>query len=755
MTVSRNDIQQLLAEVDQLLGTVETPAAQETAPQQQEVLEKVRWCLSNLARQVEVPGGELQPLAAPEQQTAQAIAQAVMAQMNGQRQDWLQPLQLELEALRQQRETLHREIRHLESHQRQMSHELLQTVMHRCSESLKQELSTVFERLQGQFTATLAGNLPSTSAPPALQQLDWLEKLRSLEQQADQLFLSLDQTFHQVFASLEQDVQGYHQSLQQKLGQIHELQQLQQQTLLAATSPMTAALPQPADVTANATAVGQMPPTTAMPLLELDTGEPLPILEPLLPNELALPTEPMGTGAIEQVLHLDLPPQNDAQPFYPASQRTDPHAVSGDQAWEAWDEYLFSRDPGQEQSLITADAPRVLTVDLSNPSPQAPAPPQQREQSPAESPQLLSDITTVPDLPRAMQQELFANLGDPAQIAADPEPMVAGDAAADDTSPVGTVLFGDPVAVPETAIAAEEITAALDPDAEAETVDPQGPSLEETIASLDDLLEQVSARMTETPIEAADTDADAVTIPAGETLLTTDEVSAQMPSGQLDAVLDAQRMQQLSTDLANFEETHLEGANLERGTVQEPSPPESPQPSASVVTPAANTAPMSPMENQTPAQVNPPQAHRLDAASAAMSPVENQTPAQVNPPQAHRLHAASVAPTAPTAPPQPQPTSTPPEPATASSPMSTQSSSQSPSTPATPNDAVDRTLEQDIPEQDIPEQMVLSALSDLGWDALIDEASLAGSDANADLWGEQPQRSTATTAVGSSDSSPS
>ncbi|MGB0560742.1 MAG: hypothetical protein ACPGVO_02925 [Spirulinaceae cyanobacterium] len=736
MTVSRNDIQQLIAEVDQLLSAAETPGEAEQIPQHHELLEKVRWCLSNLARQVEVPGGEMRPLAAPEQQTAQAIAQAVMSQMNVQRQDWLQPMQLELEALRQQREILHRDIRQLESHQRQMSQELLQSVMHRCSESLKQELTTVFDRLQGQFSATLTGAPPSTDAPPALQQLDWLEKLRSLEQQADQLFLSLDQTFHQVFASLEQDVQSYHHSLQHKLGQIHELQQ---QGLLAA-SDARAALPQPAAVTA----VGQTSPRPGLPaelssqeisLLQLDAREPLPTLEPLLPNELARPTEP-----VEQILRLDLPAGSDT----PTRQRTNAPAVSADQAWEAWDEYLFTRDPGQDEPLVTDAASRVLTVDV----PAAPAPaaasPQPAVSSPAgsaTSPELLTDVTTVPDLPRAVQQELFANLGDPAQVAADPEPTLAteGDAA------VGTVLFGDPVVAPETAIAPEELTAALDPDAEAETLDPQGPSLEETIASLDDLLDQVSARVAEAPAAIDDADEVAATIPAGETLLTTDEIAAQSPSGQLETVLDDQRMQQLSADLANFEgerSTANSGADATEQSAATPAP-----------TPPTASAPATVTSTEDPAE--PERAPDNDQnAPAPNSPEAGiQQRQSAPPPDSVPSMDSDVAAPTPTllASPPATPESAIPEQGEGSpqqaapEPAAPEQHSPKPATPelATPEPAT--------PEPDVPEQMVLSALSDLGWDALLDEADIPEGEPDGDLWDER-QNTAATTATPSSSS---
>ncbi|NEO84309.1 MAG: hypothetical protein F6J87_08650 [Spirulina sp. SIO3F2] len=752
MTVSQTDIQELIAEVDQLLWATDeaNPDMLIEPAQYQAVLEKVRWCLSNLVRQVEVPDLEALPLNPPEQQTAEAIARAVMAQMNLQRQAWLQPMQLELETVRQQRETLRREIHHLETQQRQMSHELLQTVMHRCSEALKQELATVFDRLQGQFSQTLSGTPAPNNAPPALQQLDWLEKLRSLEQQADQLFLSLDQTFHQVFNSLEQDVQSYHQSLRHKLGQIHELQN---QTLLT-PGDRAEALPHQSPAAMSPRAVDsalpwQSSPVHEMPLLQLDQGEPLPALEPLITGEFVEP--------VEQVLQLDLNPQVSA----PSQQ----HTVSSDQAWEAWDEYLFNYDPGQDEPLSAPDLSRVLTVDLPQPDPKQPPTAQ-------DVPLELPELEPAADLPREVQQELFANLSDPATVT---EPERAENSSLPPvTAPVaGTVLFGDPAIDPEAeTLTTEDLAGALDPD---EATESPGPTLEETIASLDDLLEQVSARMAETTTDAetsaTDSEADEGKISPGETLLTTAEFAAQ-PSGQLDAVLDAQKMDQLSADLASFEAEAPAQAELEH-TESEPtaSAPPNPVPASPIPIPSTTeavsepvTSPSSSQETSSSNSSTQPDTDRasettsLSAASAhvdteamtaAPNPVVTPEPASAVPSMPDSTPQSVVIPepeaTTVVAPsssqiPAPEPARTnavPPVPEPSEHPTQTDAVSiPPPATIAIETTPSPSSAAATDPTIELPAHAVLSSLSDLDWKHNSAE-SLTTDDAQADLWGEQ------------------
>lgn len=547
MTVSRNDIQTLIAEIDQLLWVGgQTTETEDTnlQPRYQAVLEKARWCLGNLIRQVDVPTPPPATLMPAQQDTADAIAQAVIAQMNFQRQDWLQPMQLELETLRQQRETLQRDIHHLETHQRQMSHELLQTVMHRCSESIKQELLAVFEQVQGQLGQAIAGTPSHTANPSALQQLDWLERLRSLEQQADQLFLSLDQTFHQVFDSLEQDVHSYHQALSQKLGQIHELQH---QSLLN-TATDANVLPQAATPMDSTQESGSEVAWFAQPL-QLGQGDPLPTLEPLMTAELVVLEEP-----VEQLLHMDIVESPVPEPTATDAIATDATpAMSSDQAWEAWDEYLFTQDGEDSTSLLATDAPRVLTVDTPPLEPRSPDSPEATmSQGFAVEPTPASHLAEVD-----AQQGLFANLSDPAQVT-EPEQ----DWTVSETQSVGTVLFGDPVVVPQSSEPEPDGETAADETVQ--EVDPNGPSLEETIASLGGLLDQVSERVAEMqaePPSEPELDEHDPQVAAGETLLATAEVTQQKVSA-LDHVLDSQQMQQLTADLARFE-----GGQTEADTV--------------------------------------------------------------------------------------------------------------------------------------------------------------------------------------------
>ncbi len=165
-----------------------------------EVLERVRHYLVSLQNQ-----SESSPRNTAEQLAAQQIAQVVLSRIDSRLGDWFKLLHGEVEQLRQQRQSLLREIQqHHQQHQQIVAHDL-EWLVARCSEVLQQKLSQIQATVEFQ-------RLP-------------LEQFEQLQQQGDRALLSLDSSLRTVFDTLEKDLQGYYDSLSQGLERMHSLGQ--------------------------------------------------------------------------------------------------------------------------------------------------------------------------------------------------------------------------------------------------------------------------------------------------------------------------------------------------------------------------------------------------------------------------------------------------------------------------------------------------------------------------------------------------
>jgi hypothetical protein len=541
VTISQREIQALIAEIDDVLTVTEAAStgAGAAAVTQRDLLEKIRWLLGDWGRTVEVTPLANPPLPPQDQTTADAIAQSVIAQMNIQRSQWLQPLQLELETLRQQRESLVQEIRHLETHQRQLTTDFLNALLNRCSDGLRQELAQALDRWQGQFVQALPG---SGEAAAPMQQLEWLEQLRSLQGQSDQLFRSLDSTFQQVFSSLEQDLKGYQKSLLQGIENIHALGQYSEALFHQHHNPeLTYSLPQPLQLDPAPT------PAPGQPPLQLTHGatlSPFPGVDGPERNAIALLFEDCSDPALPS-------PAPNVQaiplPTDPTPVRSPQEATPPDTDWEDWDEHLFNSDQFATSPTAATAPPVVLTVS---------------EQ------ELITPSATEPDadlLPAPLADaELFGGLHDPATEApeaslwlpVDPEAIAAT---------VETILFEDYAPVDTDPLHLEA------PLAETAAI----PTLEDTIASLNDLLAQVSDQIAHTPPDEDEPET-GYHIAPGETLLETAEISTQNHK-DIEEALSPETLQQLSDDLMRFETGHQPEATTATPTaaavtVEPPSP---------------------------------------------------------------------------------------------------------------------------------------------------------------------------------------
>ncbi len=557
MTISQREIQALIAEIDEVLTATEAAStgAGAVAVTQRDLLEKIRWVLGDWGRTVEVT-----PLANPslppeDQTTADAIAQSVIAQMNVQRSQWLQPLQLELETLRQQRESLVQEIRHMETHQRQLTTNFLNALLNRCSDGLRQELAQAVDRLQGQFVQALPG---AGEAALPMQQLEWLEQLRSLQGQSDQLFRSLDSTFQQVFSSLEQDLKGYQKSLLQGIENIHALGQYSE-------------------------ALFHQQHTQDLSYSQLshgDTLQPFPAVDapPSEGDAIALLFDDFADPSAPQVQAIPLPDD-------PAPVRSPQNPTPPDTDWEDWDEHLFNSDQFTTPPTAPADPPLVLTVS---------------EQELMTSPATESDAELFPS--PVADAELFGGLHDPATeppapsiwLPVDPDAIAAT---------VETILFED--YAPVEADNRPDLDAIPEETAEI-------PTLEDTIASLNELLAQVSDQIAHTPIEEEETET-GYHITPGETLLETAEISAQNRK-DIEEALSPETLQQLSDDLMRFETGEQSEATATPAAVTaapEQTPTSTPEPPTEAIAPTdpepieaaaeTETPPASPSKFVTPA----------------------------------------------------------------------------------------------------------------------------------------------------------
>ncbi|MGB5970441.1 MAG: hypothetical protein WBG70_19165 [Spirulinaceae cyanobacterium] len=208
---SHQDIQSLIADLDNLLLNADTD--------QQEVLEEVRSYLVTLPLSSPQQSGE-GDLTATEQRTAEAIAKAVLGEMESLRAEMTGSVEKELAVLRQQREAMEKDIKRLEVQQQQMMAEFLQKLGSSCVETLTREVTNTLEKLEMQF---LSNNSPDT--PAAFQHRLRLEQLQQFQRRSDRLLVNLDTTLQTVFQTLERNLYSYQESLSQSAENIHSLGQ--------------------------------------------------------------------------------------------------------------------------------------------------------------------------------------------------------------------------------------------------------------------------------------------------------------------------------------------------------------------------------------------------------------------------------------------------------------------------------------------------------------------------------------------------
>ncbi|HAA28744.1 MAG TPA: hypothetical protein DCE56_14975 [Cyanobacteria bacterium UBA8553] len=243
---SQKYIQSLIDDIDAIL-----PKAEARLPwskpgdvaAQRRVLERVRSYLAseqqNIGTSIEHP---LVPAAPEQQEVLQQIVQAVTQEMDVMRVNLMQPMQAEIEALHQQRNSLVQEIRQLERNKQQLDSiryrqnneqelisEISEGLIERCSEKLTQQLGQILAN----WEVSLANlDLTEEVAPASFKQAsvesvihsqDRLDQLRQLQEQSDRLLTNLDANQRAIFEALQRNIQGYQESLSQGLDKMHRL----------------------------------------------------------------------------------------------------------------------------------------------------------------------------------------------------------------------------------------------------------------------------------------------------------------------------------------------------------------------------------------------------------------------------------------------------------------------------------------------------------------------------------------------------
>ena len=363
---SLKDIQSLLADIDSIL-----PKADARLPwskpgdmlKERQVLERVRSYLVSQQQNFAAASTELPLPATPaQQQVVDQIMQAVTQEMKFLRADLMQPLQSDVEALRQQREALVQEIRQLEQKRRQIDSisqgstpqqqiisEFSQGLIDRYSESLTQQLAQIlanFERRMGHSESpershdaaytphspiALAGN-ERAIAPAFVDQQPMeavrqaqatSEQLRKLQAHTDQLLTTLEANQRAIFEALERDLRGYQASLSQGLEKMHNLGS-QGEMLFSAvvnrwleplgqnpSTRLSSSVP-PSDLASPTQAAGTslttpetLPPSAALSLTEPLPQEPLSLQpEPVIEEA----TQPISTESFETIPRADSSP---------------------------------------------------------------------------------------------------------------------------------------------------------------------------------------------------------------------------------------------------------------------------------------------------------------------------------------------------------------------------------------------------------------------------------------------------------------
>ncbi|MHC5772672.1 hypothetical protein [Nostoc sp.] len=343
MTFSADEIQKLIADIDNLLangGKRLSKFLSGQAQEPKEVLERIRDFLVRLqekeALERGIPnqsseeprsplltklvdqGHNQYPLPQIEPNQQQIAVEA--GQLKSEFSRLIGPLRSELEGLLQERATLIQEIRQLE--QRRLQNYSLAQQLTNQEQIITEFLQVLMSRLLPTLTPLVGQNLansptssgvtnhtnsePTISAnQPFLESPDGGERLTQLSRELDQRLLSLDGTVNVVFEALQRNINTYYESLSQALARMHSKGMQGEQLMASFLNNLTQNLQQqsPSSQSSFLGVESETPPSLADPgaIAAEVTPQPLEFIQPETSSSLTINSEPQETTLTEDL----------------------------------------------------------------------------------------------------------------------------------------------------------------------------------------------------------------------------------------------------------------------------------------------------------------------------------------------------------------------------------------------------------------------------------------------------------------------
>ena len=331
MTFSADEIQKLIADIDNLLANGGKRLSRFLSGQAQEpkeVLERIRNFLVRLqekeALESRIPNQSSEELRTPSLtklidhdnnqyplpslEPSQEQSAVGAGQLKSEFSRLIEPLRSELEGLLQERATLIQEIRQLEqrrlqnfslaqqlTNQDQMITEFLQVLMSRLVPTLTPLIAQM-----GENSASSSGvtNHATSATQNFLESPEGAERLTQLARELDQRLLSLDGTVNVVFDALQRNINTYYESLSQAVARMHSKGMQGEQLIASFLNNLTQNLQQqsPSSQSFLLGVESETPPS----LLEV-APHPLEFIQPETSSSLTINSEQQETTLTEDL----------------------------------------------------------------------------------------------------------------------------------------------------------------------------------------------------------------------------------------------------------------------------------------------------------------------------------------------------------------------------------------------------------------------------------------------------------------------
>ncbi|MEH2108385.1 hypothetical protein [Nostoc sp.] len=337
MTSSADEIQKLIADIDNLLASGGKRLSKFLSGQAQEpkeVLERIRDFLVRLQEQEVLESGipnqsseeppsplltkfivrdhNQYPL--PQLEPSQEQSNVGAGQLKNEFSRLIEPLRSELELLLQERATLIQEIRQLEqkrlqnyslaqqlTNQEQMITEFLQVLMSRLVPTLT---PLVGQTGENSVSSSGAPNHATFATQPFLGSPDSVERLTQLARELDQRLLSLDGTVNVVFEALQRNINTYYESLSQALARMHSKGMQGEQLMASFLNNLTQHLQQesPSSQPSFLGGESETPPLASPAEIAAEVApQPLELIELETSSPLTINSEPQETTLTEDL----------------------------------------------------------------------------------------------------------------------------------------------------------------------------------------------------------------------------------------------------------------------------------------------------------------------------------------------------------------------------------------------------------------------------------------------------------------------